>query len=1024
MISATVFAPRVRGSAMAMPQRLTFGELLKRYRAAAHLTQDELAERAGLSAKAISALERGERQAPRRETVALLAEALRLSESERAQFIAAARQRPTPPSQTSPVEQPALWPPLVGRDHEFARLEGHLTESASPVLLLSGEPGIGKTRLLQETRAWATAQGWTVLQGGCHRRSGQEPYAPFADLLSHFLAARSPAQRQLDLQGCAWVSRLLPELVESEVVPAPSWTLPPEQERRLMFGAVATLLKNVACPRGTLLLLDDLQWAASDALDLLAALVRGASAESVPLFRAIVAIRDTEVEPSGALGTLVTDLAREGRATRLTLRPLGEGDATELVEQLLPHEADQREDFVATRRQIVQRTGGVPFYLVSFAQELDTHAPADATDAERAPWTVLISVRQRVATLPDNAQQLLHVAAIAGRQTPRAILFSASSLSDQEALSALDSAVRARLLIDENNGVCSFPHDLIHEVIASDLTAGRRARLHLVVAEAMERLLTREQIAAELAWHFAEGGAAARALPYAHAAAVRADQARAHADAERFYRMAARLAQELGDQAQEAEALERLSLMFEQTGHRLDAIPLAERAVALRRVLGDHDQLAWATMLVAHGYIGAGRDKEGAAYLATFVASLTPEEPSLPIEPSEEEIIALLVPSRVQRALTPLSPRVAASLAARIASSLIQLWHPHDALEAIEQALRYAQASGDLPMLCSTHEEHGAYLCVMGRLQQSAAASQEAVRLARACGDLYTLGIALSNVGLCDMQQGDLAQAQTTMVEALEAAERAGALSKAAVTLCALSDLAYIKGDWELASKYAEDALDAVRPVMLAYTSLWPQTTRGRLWLAKGARERGVAALEDALARGEHGGHLQVLQLASEALAELDLLENRAPVARARLEPYHAFIKQLDLNLAWLLPWTYLECGEVERAMEVLDSAIAEARAQRMRLRLADGLRVRAVCHLRQEQWSLCAEALDEALSHAQAVPYPYAEAKALWVYGRLEKARGEPLGAQRWFEEAQAICARLGERLYAERIEHDLTQL
>jgi hypothetical protein len=75
---------------------------------------------------------------------------------------------------------------------------------------------------------------------------------------------------------------------------------------------------------------------------------------------------------------------------------------------------------------------------------------------------------------------------------------------------------------------------------------------------------------------------------------------------------------------------------------------------------------------------------------------------------------------------------------------------------------------------------------------------------------------------------------------------------------------------------------------------------------------------------------------------------------------------------------------------------------------------------LREEQWSSCAEALDESLAHAQAIPYPYAVVKALWIYGRLERAWGEPLAAQRQFEQALTICARLGERLYAERIERD----
>src|SRR5262249_45436364 len=129
------------------------------------------------------------------------------------------------------------------------------------------------------------------------------PLRPLVGALTRFLANRSLAQQRVDLQGCAWLVRLLPELAGTAVVPAPSWQLPPGQERRLLFGAVVRFLANVAGPAGTLLILDDLQWAGDDALDLLAALVRapswapsGSVGSLLPL-RVVGAYRDTEVAP-------------------------------------------------------------------------------------------------------------------------------------------------------------------------------------------------------------------------------------------------------------------------------------------------------------------------------------------------------------------------------------------------------------------------------------------------------------------------------------------------------------------------------------------------------------------------------------------------------------------------------------------------------------------------------------------------------------------------------------------------------
>src|SRR5207302_4762798 len=106
-----------------------------------------------------------------------------------------------------------------------------------------------------------------VLEGGCQRRGGHEPYAPLLAACRRHLRSLGPAPLRAALQGCAWLVRLLPELAQGPIEPLSAWTLPPEQERRLMFEAVARFLTNVAGPAGTLLLLGDVRGARPDALD-------------------------------------------------------------------------------------------------------------------------------------------------------------------------------------------------------------------------------------------------------------------------------------------------------------------------------------------------------------------------------------------------------------------------------------------------------------------------------------------------------------------------------------------------------------------------------------------------------------------------------------------------------------------------------------------------------------------------------------------------------------------------------------
>src|SRR6476469_3099818 len=148
----------------------SFGALLKKYRIAAGLTQEELAEKAGLSTRGISDLERGIRRTPYKVTLELLAGALQLSGEERQIFKKVANRKIEGGSRPAGLTPPlASQLPLLGRTRELSRLLNHLTSEQSPIFLLTGEPGIGKTRLLNEVIARANNEGWAVLEGSCTR---------------------------------------------------------------------------------------------------------------------------------------------------------------------------------------------------------------------------------------------------------------------------------------------------------------------------------------------------------------------------------------------------------------------------------------------------------------------------------------------------------------------------------------------------------------------------------------------------------------------------------------------------------------------------------------------------------------------------------------------------------------------------------------------------------------------------------------------------------------------------------------
>jgi predicted ATPase len=314
-----------------------------------------------------------------------------------------------------------------------------------------------------------------------------------------------------DLQGCAWLVRLLPELADGPIEPLPARALLPAQERRLTFEAVGHFLANVGGPSGTLLILDDLQWAGVDALDLLMAL---AGTRNEARLRIVGAYRDTEVAPRDPLGVALADLAHGELAVQHTLKPLDARSAEALLDELLmDREQRASASWQTTRDRVLRRAGGVPFYLVSFAQGLRTGGDFAA---DSLPWDVRQGLQQRLASLPVTAQELLGVASIAGRVAERPLLANASTLPESDLAHALDTACAARLLETASPGAYQFPHDVVREVIEASLGPAQRVLLHRTMAVAIECVYADrlpEQYEA-LAMHCVRGEVWYKALDY------------------------------------------------------------------------------------------------------------------------------------------------------------------------------------------------------------------------------------------------------------------------------------------------------------------------------------------------------------------------------------------------------------------------------------------------------------------------------------------------------------------------------
>ncbi len=1017
-----------------------FGTLLRQYRRAAGLTQEALAERARLSWRAVQDLERGVNQAPRADTLALLAGALDLTPAERAALEQAA-QRPAahpavvlpmstalftaPPMSPAPDAAVAPIPgapsPLVGRAHELALLDEFLAgtsvaEHGSPLLLLAGEPGIGKTRLLQALAQRAVARGWSVLAGGCHRQGGQQPYSPLVEALARYLHALPPNRLRAVLVGCAWLARLLPELAEA-LEPLPAGMVPPEQERRLLFAAAARVLANVTGPAGTLLVLDDLQWAGADALDLLRSLVHTPSPAHSSRepgggrrLHVVGAYRDTEVRADDPLGHLRADLARAGLLRHHLLGPLAPGDAAELLADLLAEGGAPGRDAQALAARVLERAGGTPFFLVSYAQALRAarHQGQDGPTGrgqgstraglDTVPWDVVEGVRQRVALLPEAARRLLGAAAVVGRRVPWALLVAVSAQDEEAVLAGLEAACQARLLLEDESGAYAFAHDLIREVVETNVGAARRAVLHRRVAEALEHDSTGAD-AETIAYHYTSAGLEDKALPYLEQAGDQAWIQHASAAAEGHYRAVIDRLDTLGRTHEAALVREKLNNVFHHSGRYDAALQVLEQAIEMFRAADDWESLARVTARI--GWLHSLR--------STPQAGLALVQPLLGLPE--------------QRATSSAQ----AALYATAGQLFFTTGQYAESLAANERASALARASGDNGSWALAESNRMNLLQLLGRLGDALRIGQEALILTEAMGHPHNLVAVLRDLAFLHTLRGTFDQSQLYIDRARLVAEQLEEPGQVAYTLAKRSWIASLTGDWPRARAEMSEVVALIRPDSQTWFAPYILHYRARLCLVEGDWAAARTASTAACALAKRSGDLQALRWAAGTIAELDVLEGRPEAAAARLEPLRDRPGLEECDVTTLLPmlaWAYLELGRLDESASAVEQALARARPEEMRLVLVEALRVQALVQIRRERWAETACSLEQGLTLARAMPYPYAEARLLHVAGQCDAARGETGPTRERWTEALAIFTRLGARADAARVEQTLTTL
>ena len=745
---------------------------------------------------------------------------------------------------------------LVGRDQEMAFLHGcwqGAQTGQGGLVLIGGEAGVGKTRLLEAFADHLRWQGVRVLWGRCYEFERILPYQPIAEALRAVIPLVSPAE----LTGCPpWalgqVARIAPGLRDRHPDVKMVSAARPDQEQARLFDGILRFLAELGRHGALLIVLEDLHWASESTLALLHFLARHL-AEYPALM--IGTLRPEELVEGHRLRDLQRRLEREGVAASLRLPRLSLETVKMLVQEMSGvHEAV---DPLAVR--LYQETEGNPFFLMELLKALFSEDVirlegdrwcADFSQISRGefplPSSVTEAIQARVGRLEQDTQEAVRLSAVLGREFDFNLLNAAWACGEEATLAALDDLLRRRLIEEVTDAAgrdYAFTHHKIQEVVYAGMPRHHRQLLHRQVGAAMERLSApdTQEMAGELAFHFERArrldpGLTDKAIAYLREAGDQARQAYAHQEAIDYCRRALALLEETPpDEAREdrqsemvAQLYEGVGDMLELTGHHEEARGAYQEALAQ---VSKQDLIRQSRL-----YRRTGKSWEvplcfeEAAQAYDLAESVLGQKPTEPDRGWWQEWIEVQV-DKMWLHYWQRQVHKMAELAEKVRPAVEQYGTPVQRARFFQALVPMAQARGRYRATQET----------IGLARASLSASQ-------ALNDPTFIAFAQFSLGFSFLWRDELAEAEDTLQSSLSLAERTGDIVLEARCLSFLTILSRRRGQVEDVRRAISPSLAAARA---AGVSQCVGTAQANLaWVAwregalSEAEAKGQAALE------------------------------------------------------------------------------------------------------------------------------------------------------------------------------------
>ena len=815
-----------------------------------------------------------------------------------------------------PLNKPVVCPVLIGRTPDLAALHMLIDSTKSgwgQVALLSGEAGIGKSRLAKEAKAYATAQDFRVVQGNCFPTDLSCPYASLLDLLRTLLAHADATTIHAMLKPFARdLYPLLPDVVPPMtdlITTQPLTALEPEQEKRRIFTALAHCFTSLATTQPLMLIVEDLHWCDDTSLEFLHYLARHSTDHSLML---LMTYRNDEIRP--ALGSWLAQLDRERLAQEYLLTSLSRNDVDAMLKAIFDL---QRRVPSETLDALYGLTEGNPFFIEEILKSLITiggifyidetweHKPLSEL---HIPRSIQDAVQQRTDQLSKDARHVLILAAVAGRRFDFALLQQLTHHDEQHLLLLMKELIAAQLVVEESAEQFAFRHALTRQAIYTQLLVRERRAIHHKIAETIESLYatTLEPYLEDLAYHYYKAEVWAKALEYGQLAGIKAQALYSPRAAIEQYTQALHAAQHITI-LPSTDLYRRRGQAYETLGDFEQAQRDYKQALDIAR--SAHDGVAEWQSVIDLGFLWAGRDYEQAG---TFFHQA------------------------IELARTLDDPKLEAHSLNRMGNWHLNIEQPLEALSYHREALTIFQKLHDQKGIAETLDLLGMTSYLGGDLVQGTAYYKQAVTLFRELDDRHGLTSSLATLTLsgATYQTDTMVSAATNLAEVIQDTEQALKIAREidqrpaeAYALFQLALCLGSQGEYGRALATVQQSLDIAEEIEHRQWQTAAQTVLGGIYSGLLAYTQARKHFEQALDLAREIGSLFWTRIATGYLASAIILQG--DLTRAELVLNAALDPQTPAQtMAQRLMW----CAQVElalaqgnpaRALDITDLLIA-----------------------------------------------------------------------------------------------------